>query len=351
MRFRAFNRDQRIYDVGLSATWEIDIAGGLRRGVEASDATAQAAQADLAGVRITVAADAADAYFQIRRDQARIATVQQQVEVDSHLLDLTRQLLRRGMGDERQVSQVEAVMEQAQASLPPLRIQLEGQLNRLDVLLGAQPGTYAAELAVPCGIPEVPAVPVDDKPTDFLRRRPDVIAAERQLAASNARIGAALSGYYPKLSLSGLLGFDSLNVNRLFTAKSFEPIGTGALQWRLFDFGKVDAEVRQARGANAEALARYRQSVLHASEDVEDAFKMLTELEAQTAELEAEVHSLQRSRDLSQQAFSAGSIPLTDVLDADRQLLVARDKLMRNRGDAVRAAVLTFRALGGGWSG
>ena len=345
-----FNRDQRVYDVGVAASWEIDIAGGLRRGEEAADATAQAAQAELAGVRITVAADVADAYFQVRTDQARIATVAQQVDVDAHLLALVGQLRERGAGDERQVSQAQAVLEQAQATLPPLRIELESQLNRLDVLLGAQPGTTAAELAERGDIPAVPAIPVDDRPTDFLRRRPDIIAAERQLAAANARIGEAVADYYPKLSLSGLLGFDSLNVNRLFTAASFEPMATGALQWRIFDFGKIDAEVGQARGAKAEALARYRQAVLRAAEDVEDAFKTLTELEARTGRLDAEVRSLQHSRDLSEQAFAAGAIPLTDALDADRQLLVARDTLMQNRGDAVRAAVRSFRALGGGWT-
>ena len=263
---------------------------------------------------------------------------------------MIRQLRSRGVGDDRQVSQAEAVLAQAQASLPPLRIELEGQLNRLDVLLGAQPGTYAAELSKPSDIPTVPAIPDTDTPTDFLRRRPDIIAAERQLAASNARIGQALSDYYPKLSLSGLLGFDSLSANHLFTAAAFQPAISGALRWRIFDFGKVDAEVGQARGANAEALARYRQAVLRAAQDVEDAFKTLVELEARTAQLETEVRSLQRSRDLSQQAFTAGSIPLTDVLDADRQLLVARDVLAQNRGDAVRAAVRSFRALGGGWS-
>ena len=348
--FPGYNRDQRLYDVGAAASWEIDIAGGLRRGKEAADAAAQAAQAELTGVRITVAADVADAYLQVRRDQARIATIQQQIDVDAHLLALVRQLRQRGLGDERQVSQAEAVLAQAQAALPPLRIELEGQLNRLDVLLGAQPGTYAAELSKPSAIPAAPAIPDTDTPIDILRRRPDIIAAERQLASSNARIGEALADYYPKLSLSGLLGFDSLSASRLFTAASFEPAVSGALRWRIFDFGKIDAQVSQARGANAEALAHYRQTVLRAAEDVENAFKTLVELEARTMRLEMEVGSLQRSRDLSQQAFTAGSIPLTDVLDADRQLLVARDNLVQNQGDAVRAAVGSFRALGGGWS-
>ncbi len=160
----------------------------------------------------------------------------------------------------------------------------------------------------------------------------------------------ALADYYPKLSLPGALGVDSLSANHLFTAASFEPSATGAIQWRIFDFGKVDAEVKQARGANGEALAQYRETVLKAAQDVEDAFITLTETEQRTKQVEDEVASLQRARDLSQQSYAAGAITLTDVLDADRQLLVTRDDLAQNRADAARAAVRSFRALGGGWS-
>jgi outer membrane protein TolC len=160
----------------------------------------------------------------------------------------------------------------------------------------------------------------------------------------------AVSDYYPKVSLSGLVGFESLSTNTLLKAASFQPSATGAIRWRIFDFGKVDAEVKQARGANAEALAQYRQTVLHAAEDVENAFISLTQTEARTGQLQGEVTSLRHARDLSQQAYTAGAIPLTDVLDADRQLLVAQDDLALNRADAARAAVSSFRALGGGWS-
>jgi outer membrane protein TolC len=145
------------------------------------------------------------------------------------------------------------------------------------------------------------------------------------------------------------LGFDSLTTNHLFSAKAFQPVGTGALQWRLFDFGKVDAEVKNARGAHAEALAEYKEAALKATEDVEDAFITLSQTELRAQELQQEVAALTRSRDLSEKAYRAGSITLTDVLDADRLLLVSRDDLDATRADAARAAVRTFRALGGGW--
>jgi NodT family efflux transporter outer membrane factor (OMF) lipoprotein len=348
--FPNYSRDQKEYVVGATASWEIDLAGGLRRAHSAARDEEEAAEANQLGTRITVAADAADAYLQIRGLQMRLAVAQNQIDTDAHLLELVQARVQAGAATPREVAQAEALLRQARASIPVLRIGLEAQLNRLDVLMAAQPGTYAAELNTNAGaIPDIPAIGTNDQPIDVLRRRPDIIAAERHLAATSEEIGVAISDYYPKISLSGALGFDSITSNHFLSAKSFQPVGTGALQWRLFDFGKVDAEVKQARGANAEALAQFRQAALKATEDVEDAFITLSQTELRVRELEQEVTALTRARDLSEKAYRAGSITLTDVLDADRQLLGSRDDLDATRADAARAAVRTFRALGGGW--
>jgi NodT family efflux transporter outer membrane factor (OMF) lipoprotein len=344
-----FHRDQQEYTFGPMASWEIDLFGGLRRASAAANAEAEAAEADRLATRITVAADAADAYLQIRGIQARLRVAMDQIATDEHLLKIVHVRFDAGQANDREIAQAEALLKQAQATVPNLRIGLEAQLNRLDVLMGAQPGTYAQEFAVPAAIPAIPPIGSDNTPVDVLRRRPDIMAAERRLAASNEKIGAAISDYYPKISISGALGFDSISISHLFTAKSFQPIGTGAIRWRLFDFGKVDAEVAQAKGAKAEALSAYRQSVLKAAEDVENALMSLIQSEAHVADLQSEVDSLTRSRDLSQRAYEAGAIALTDVLDANRELLSARDELDLTRTDAARAAVSTFRALGGGW--
>jgi NodT family efflux transporter outer membrane factor (OMF) lipoprotein len=344
-----FNRDQSLYDVGLGASWELDLFGGLRRAKEAASAEARAAIAEQLGIRISVTADTADAYLRIRADQARIAVAEQQVATDEHLLELVRLRFGRGLAAVREVAQAEALLSQARASLQPLRIDLEAQMNRLDVLLGLQPGTSAAQLQTASDIPSVPGVSTNDGPVEVLRRRPDVIAAERRLEASNARIGQALAEYYPKISLAGMLGYESTRPSDLFKAATFQPQGVAGLRWRVFDFGKVSAEVAQARGANAEALARYQQAVLRAAEDVENAFTSLVQLEAHQEELLTEVAALKRARDASQDAYQGGVIALTDVLDADRQLLIAQDELAQTRADSARAAVGTFRALGGGW--
>jgi NodT family efflux transporter outer membrane factor (OMF) lipoprotein len=287
--------------------------------------------------------------MQVREFQARLAVAQQLIDTDTHLLELVEVRRRVGVADDRETAQAEALLKQAKSTVPSLRVALEAQLNRLDVLMGAQPGTYAEGLSKPGTIPGIPAIGGADQPLDVLRRRPDIIAAERRLAASNERIGAAIADYYPKISLSGALGFDSINGGTLFNGKAFQAIGAGALRWRLFDFGKVAAEVAQSRGAYAEALAEYRQAALRATEDIENALMELAQTQVRLQELQGEVTSLTRARDLSERAYKAGAIPLTDVLDANRQLLVARDDVESTQADAARAAVRTFRALGGGW--
>jgi NodT family efflux transporter outer membrane factor (OMF) lipoprotein len=343
-----YHRDQVLYDAGGGASWELDLSGGLHRNVESAEALAQAAEAAHMGTRISVAADAADAYLQIRGYQARLACAEGQIATDAHLLILVRLRQAGGVATDREVAQADALMSQARALIPPLKRGSEAQLNRLDVLLGAQAGTYARELAVAADIPAIPAVDPGN-PGDLLRRRPDIIAAERRLAASNAQIGAALSEYYPKVSLSALLGFESLSRQNLFTGAGFQPEAMAGLHWRLFDFGRVDSEVAAARGANAEALANYRASVLHATEDVENALTGLVQSAAEVRELTRETAALQRAADAAEEAYRAGAVSLIDVLDSDRQRLVAQDDLARVRADTARAAVSSYRALGGGW--
>jgi NodT family efflux transporter outer membrane factor (OMF) lipoprotein len=345
-----FPRDLDDYQVGAAASWEIDLFGGLRRERDAARAEAEAAQADGAAVRVSVAADAADAYLQARAYQARIAVARRQEKTEQDLVALLGRRTSEGVSPERELHQAQAALEGVRATIPPLTAGLERQLNRLDVLMGAQPGTWRAELETAAPIPETPGLSIAEGPADLLRRRPDVIAAEQRLIAANAGIGAAISDYYPKISVSGLLGFDSVDAGRLFTPLAGEnQIGAG-LRWRLFDFGRVDAEVAQAKGRKAEALAAYRASVLKAAEDVEDALSDLRQQQARADVLARQINELTTARNQSQQAFDGGVISLVDVRDADRDLLTASDQLVQARAGAARAAVAAYRALGGGWS-
>jgi len=344
-----YERNQKELTAGAVASWELDVAGGLRRSASAAEATVQAAEAEHMGTRISVVAEAADAYTQIRGYQARLSVAADQIETDEHLLRLVQVRHRLGEVTERDEAQARALLKQARASVPLLRISLEAQLNRLDVLMGNQPGKAVVLLDNVTQIPTLPIVTSSLTPTDLLRRRPDIIAAERQLAASNERIGEAIADYYPKVSLSGAIGYDSVTGNHMFTSQAFQPSIGGLIRWRLFDFGKIDAEVASAKGVNAEALARYRQSVLKGCEDVENALVTVVQTEERRKELTDEVSSLTRARDLSELAYKSGAITLTDVLDANRELLVARDSLSGTQADSTRAAVSLYRSIGGGW--
>ena len=211
-------------------------------------------------------------------------------------------------------------------------------------------GTYRAELAHASAIPAAPQIVSTGSPGDLLRRRPDLIVAERRLAASNARIGVAIAEYYPKLSFSGLIGSaTSVSSGKLFTSGASQAAGVLGLRWRLFDFGRINAQIDLAKGQEAEALAGYRLAVLHATEDVENAFSALVKREDQASILAQGVDSLGRARGASFAAYQKGVVSLIDVLQADENLLRASDARAQAQTESARAAVAAFKALGGGW--
>ncbi|HEY4083718.1 MAG TPA: efflux transporter outer membrane subunit [Burkholderiaceae bacterium] len=344
-----YSRNVTLQSLGLGASWEADLAGGLKQGEAAAVAEWQAAEASRMGVRVTVVAEAADAYFRVRGAQQRIAVAEAHLQTQTQLLSLVQDRFNGGLATQREVAEAQALVLQARGTLPPLRTELAQQSHRLDVLMGEPAGTSSTQLLASQSNYRIPAIPADLAPGDLLRQRPDVIAAERQLAASQARIGVATAEYYPHLTLGGVIGSESLH-GSLFSAAAFQPQAFLGLHWRLFDFGRVDAEVAQARGARAQALAEYRQRMLRATEDVEDSIVSLTQLELQRIDLVAEVDAHQVARDAAEDAYKGGAASLIEVLQEDRLLLAARDQLAQLQANNARAAVATFRAFGGGWA-
>ncbi|WCM25850.1 efflux transporter outer membrane subunit [Sphingomonas sp. QA11] len=346
-----FSRDYDSYEGDVVASWEVDIFGGLRRGREAALAEYQASGAAAVAARLVVAAQVADTYVTIRGLQTRLAIAREQVTTQQKLVATVQLQYRKGIAAELQLRQAEGVLSQVQATVPVLESALDAAMNALDVIMGAQPGTYRPQLDPALPIPTAPSIANAGSPADLLRRRPDLIIAERRLAASNARIGQAISDYYPKFSLSGLLGTAStIGTGALFTGGATQGQGFAGLRWRLFDFGRINAEIKAARGANAEALAAYRLTVLRASEDVEDSFSALVKREQQENVLAGGEKSLTRARHASDAAYKGGVVSLIEVLDADTRLLQTRDQRAQARTEAARAAISSFRALGGGWN-
>ncbi|KPH63628.1 efflux transporter outer membrane subunit [Novosphingobium sp. ST904] len=348
--FPQFERSTETYELNLGVSWEIDLFGGRDAARDAARADWQASQAGAVAARLSVAAQIADTYVAIRMLQARLDVARLQLETQQRLVDLVALQYRKGVAAELQLRQAEGALAQVRASVPALQNELDMAMNALDVLIGVQPGTTRPELAASTPVPAPPAISTAGGPAALLRRRPDIIAAERTLAASNARIGVAVSEYYPKFSLSALLGTATTAAGGLFTGNATQANGVFGLRWRLFDFGRVDAEIKAAKGRNVEALAAYRLTVLRASQDVEDAFSTLLQQEARATALVQGEGSLSRARDASMAAYKGGMASLIEVLDADRRLLETRDGAIQARAAATRGAIASFRALGGGWS-
>jgi NodT family efflux transporter outer membrane factor (OMF) lipoprotein len=345
-----FDRYGNAYETNLSASWEVDVFGGLRRGREAALAEYQASEAGTAATRLTVAAQTADIYIGIRGLQTRLDVARRQVRTQQELLSTVNLLYGKGLAAELQVRQAEGALAQVRASVPVLEAGLDAAMNALDVMLGSTPGTHRAELADLGTIPVAPQIAGSGTPGDLLRRRPDLIAAERRLAASNARIGVAIAEYYPKLSLSGLIGSaTSMSGGNLFTSGASQAAGVLGLRWRLFDFGRINAQIDLAKGQDAELLAAYRLTVLRATEDVENAVSALVTREEQASALAQGVDSLGRARGASFAAYQKGVVSLIEVLQADENLLRASDAEAQAQTESARAAVTAFKALGGGW--
>ncbi|MCQ4146102.1 TolC family protein, partial [Vogesella sp. AC12] len=324
--------------------------GGLRRGQEAALSEYQASEAGATATRLTVAAQTADIYISIRGLQARLDVARRQEQKQQALLKTLQLLYGKGLAAELQVDQAEGALAQVQASVPVLETGLDAAMNALDVILGSSPGTHRVELVEVAAIPVAPRIAATGSPGELLRRRPDLIVAERRLAASNARIGVALAEYYPKLSLSGLIGSaTAVSAGNLFTGGASQAAGVIGLRWRLFDFGRINAQIDQAKGQEAERLAAYRLAVLRATEDVENAFSALVKREEQAVVLAKGVDSLGRARSASFAAYQKGVVSLIEVLQADDNLLRAADAQAQAQTESARAAVAAFKALGGGW--
>lgn len=338
------------YQTNLEAGWEIDIFGGLRRQREAALADYSATRAAAVATRLAVAAQTADIYVTIRGIQTRLDIADHQVKTQEDLVADVKLLYAKGAAADYQVQQAQGELDQVKATVPVLNAGLDAALNALDVMLGSPVGTHRAELASAVPIPAPPSISDMGTPSDLLQRRPDLIAAERHLAASNARIGAAISEYYPKFSLSAMLGSaTAVSAGTLFTGGATQAAGLAGLRWRLFDFGRINAQVDEARGADAEALAAYRQAVLRATEDVENSLSSLVNREAQATTLSHAETSLSKARDSSMAAYRGGAASLIDVLHADETVLQASDARAQAQTESARAAISTFKALGGGW--
>ena len=338
-----------LYDVGFDATWELDIFGGTRRAIEAARAQAQASQADLDDLHVSMAAEVAQTYIALRDQQQRLALSRRSAEAESQILDFTQQRRARGAASEADLEKLHVQLETTRGTLIPLQAQIEASLNSLAVLTGAEPGALDTELAAAGPLPEVPAAVAIGDPTSMLRRRPDIRAAERALASANAKIGTEVANYFPKVNFLGDIGWGSSGSHGLLDSRNLTLVAAPILQWNVLDFGRTRARIVQAEGARDEDAAKYEMTVLSALEDAETSLSRFGRQRDSVLSLARISTSAGRSYALTEQRYKAGVASMIDLLDSERTRLDAQQNEIQGRAQLVQHYASLQKSLGLGW--
>jgi multidrug efflux system outer membrane protein len=338
-----------LWQAGFDASWEIDVFGGKRRGVESADAALQAAVADRGDVVLTLLAEVARDYVGLRGVQRQLAVAHENLAIQQDALSLTQSQLNAGLASSLDVLRAQAQVSDTESAIPSFEADERTAIYRIGALIGRAPEELLGELGTPQPIPlAVPDVPIG-LPSDLLRRRPDIRAAERRIAAANARIGVAEADLYPHFSLTGLVGLESLNGSSFFNPLSrYSSIGP-SVNWLVFDAGKVRFEMRAEQARTDEAAASYQRVVLGALRDVETALVSYSRAEMRGRKLAAEVDADRQAVGVATRLYRQGLESFLSVLDAERSLYIAADKLAQSDRDTALALVALYKALGGGW--
>ena len=343
------DRDGESYSAGISAAWELDLFGRIRRGVEASRAGAAASAADLEAAQVAIVGELARTYFDLRGLQERLRVARDNADNQRETLRLVDARLDAGRGTEFDTARARAQLEATSARIPALEAQVAFDMHRLAVLVGRTPDALVAQLQPAVPLPALPAKLDAGTPGELLRRRPDIAAAEQRLHAATARVGVATADLFPRFTLGGLIGSQAIDADALFERSSETRFVALGIDWSFLDIGRVRARIA-ASDAEAEGeLARYEQTVLLALEETENALVRYARARTEDAHLErAAIDSATAAR-LARVRFDAGAVDLFEVLDAERTQLEAQDAFAASRTRSATGAVSLYVALAGGW--
>jgi len=334
------------YRAGLDAFWEIDLFGAVRSSIAAAGATANAFEASLEDARVLVAADVARNYFELRGLQQRLAVAERSLTNHQETMRLAQVRRDAGAGEEQDVASASASVAAVEASIPPLRAGIASLTYRLAVLTGTRPGELTVDLEPRPYGSLMTALPLGD-PDALLRRRPDVRAAERRLAATTAREGIAAADLLPRVSISGFLGLLAGRGNLFAQGDSRAWAVTPALAWTGLDFGSARARLRGAEAATRETLALYEQTVLRAIEETDAALTDYREDQARLDRLMEQSVQSSRAADLARVRYREGLSDFLTLLDAERTQLAAEDAVAGAEATVFTGAVRVYQALGG----
>jgi NodT family efflux transporter outer membrane factor (OMF) lipoprotein len=341
--------DNQVYQAGVDASWEIDVFGGRRREVEAARAEVGASEYDRRATLMVLLGDVARNYVDVRGYQRRLTIAAENIEAQGQGVAIARDRFEHGLATDLDVEESSTLLAQTQAEVPALEAALQVSAHRLAVLLGQEPGALLAELSARAPIPAAPEVVPVGLPSDLLLRRPDVLRAERQLAAATANIGVATSDLFPKFYLTGAAGYQSVSAGDWFSsASSFWSIGP-SVQWKIFDAGRVRATIRVQDARQEEALTAYERTVITAFEEVENGLVNYAKEEVRRRSLEEAVASSRKSLDLANRLYVGGLTDFLRVLDAERSLYEAEDGLAQSDKAISGNLITLYESLGGGW--
>jgi multidrug efflux system outer membrane protein len=339
--------DAESYDAALATLWELDLFGRMRRGVEAAGAEADASIADLRDAQVLVAAEVARNYVELRGAQKRLRVAQQNLGLQRETFELTRVRLELGRGSELDVASAAARLAATEATIPSLVAAEAIAANRLAVLLGERPGALAAELEYVEIAPHLTTLAVDS-PAALLQRRPDIRAAERSLAAATARIGVAKADLFPRLTLSGFIGFIAGDADELGESTSRAWSLSPVLSWVGLERGTY-ANVLVAEARTQGALAAYELTVLRALEETENAFVTYGTHRQRLASVIEQATASRTAAELARIQYREGALDFLRLLDAERTLLQAEDEVATAETNLNASVVQIYKALGGGW--
>lgn len=337
------------YTLSIDATWELDIFGGARRSVEAAEADLQASREELRGVLVSLLGEVALNYVEVRTIQTRLRIAHSNLKTQEETYQLVRWRYEAGLTDKLALEQARYNLESTRSQIPTLRTGLEEAKNRLAVLLGEPSGRVQKELEEPKSIPVPPLKVAVGVPADVLRQRPDIRRAERQLAAQTARIGVATAELYPKLTLSGSIGLETLSLGH--PASGVASLSGGPkITWAIFKAGAIRQNIEVQSALQEQYLIAYQTTVLSALEEVENALVAYAEEQSRLQSLKEAARAAEEAVELAGQKYQSGLTDFGDVLEAQRSLLSLQDQQVRSEGEIVSNLVRLYKALGGGWA-
>lgn len=338
-----------VFRSGFDAAWELDFFGGKKRANEAAAADVEAQQEQKRDLLVTLQGEVADAYIQLRGFQQQLAITDRNVASQRKTLELTQARLDAGLTTELDVARARAQVASTSAEAPPLAASIRRSIFRLSVLMGEQPGALIDELTPVAEVPQLNFDPAPGTPTELLRRRSDLRAVERGLAAATARIGAATANRYPQFAISGNIGLEASHL-RNFAHYDSMTLGFGPrFNWAVFDWGRVESNIALQRARAEEQTFRYEQTVLLALEETESAITSLANERKRLTALGEAVAANKRAVELANDLYKNGLADFLNVLEAERNLFAAESQYTVTSSNVSQRQVAVFKALGGGW--